>query len=75
LFLRCIRPKLCQWVARRTGEYRYTIDQVLKEMIARCRELELRVHRPPRQNKLEAGILLTVQTMNDRHGGNHRVMQ
>jgi len=75
LFLRCIRPKLCQWIARWTGSYRSTIDQVLKEMIARCRELELRVHRLPRQNKLETGILLTVQTMNDRHGGNHRVMQ
>jgi len=73
-FLRRVRPELRSLVGEWTGEYQYTIDQVLREMITRCRELRLRVSRPERQVKLEATILLTVQTMNYLHGGHHRVI-
>lgn len=73
-FLRRIRAELRRLVARWTGERQYTIDQVLREMIARCEELRLRVDRPPDQAKLEAIILLSVQTMNYLHAGFHRLV-
>ena len=72
-FLARIRKDVSRRVARWTGEYQYTIDQVLEDMIARCRELGLRVTRPEDQVKLEFTILLTVQTMNYLHSGRHRV--
>ena len=60
-------------VAKWTGEYQYTIDQVLSEMIDRCRELKLRLSASEDQTKRDIMILLTVQTMNYLHEGNHRV--
>jgi len=73
-FLRSVRPELRRLVVRWTGEHQYTIDQVLKEMIARCDELNLRLDRPSEQTKIEATILLSVQTMNYLHAGYHRVV-
>jgi len=56
-----------------TGEYQYTLDLVLKDMIGRCRELKLRVASPEKQLKTDFSILLTVQTMNYLHTGRHRL--
>lgn len=72
-FLRRVRPEIRRLVARWTGEYQYTIDRVLEEMVDRCEELKLRADRPAEQIKLEATILLTVQTMNFLHSGHHRL--
>jgi hypothetical protein len=73
-FLRRIGPELRRAVAQWTGEYQYTINQVLEEMIERCRELDLRVDRHREQQvKRDTLVMLTVQTMNYLHGGHHRV--
>jgi hypothetical protein len=72
-FLSRIRKDVCRRVARWTGEYQYTIDQVIEDMIARCRELGLRLDKPEEQARLEFIVLLTVQTMNYLHSGRHRV--
>ena len=72
-FLRRIGPELRRAVAQWTGEYQYTINQVLEEMIERCRELNLRLDRPKEQVKRDTLVMLTVQTMNYLHGGHHRV--
>jgi hypothetical protein len=72
-FLRRIRADLRKTVAYWTGEYQYTIDQVLGEMIGRCRELNLRLARPARQTRRDALVLVTVQTMHYLHGEHHRV--
>ncbi len=72
-FLRRIRGDLRKMVTRWTGEYQYTIDQVLKEMVERCAELKLFVDRPEEEVKLDATVLVTVQTMNYLHSGRHRV--
>ena len=72
-FLRRIRTELRGVVAQWTGEYQYTIDQVLAEMIERCSELKLRLHRPEDLTKRDAMLILTVQVMNYLHGGRHRV--
>jgi hypothetical protein len=68
-----IRREVRRTVARWTGEYQYTIDQVLDDIITRCRELRLRLVAPEEQTKTEFMILLTVQTMNYLHTGRHRV--
>ena len=72
-FIRRIRSEVRQMVSRWTGEYQYTLDQVLKEMMGRCRDLKLRVIGSERQVKLDFAILLTVQTMNYLHSGRHRM--
>jgi hypothetical protein len=58
-----IRELVCKW----TGEYQFTCDQVLKEMIGRCRELKLRAVGPERRLKLDFAILLTVHSMHYLH--------
>ena len=72
-FLARIRKDVRRMVARWTGEYQYTIDQVLDEMIRRCRELKLRLAEPEERTKLDFTVVLTVQTMNYLHSGQHRV--
>ncbi len=72
-FLTMVRAELRRSVAEWTGVYQYTIEQVLSEMISRCRELKLRVGDSPEQTKRNATILLTVQTMNYLHEGKHRI--
>ncbi|HVO26101.1 MAG TPA: putative zinc-binding metallopeptidase [Candidatus Margulisiibacteriota bacterium] len=72
-FLTRIRKEVRRTVARWTGEYQYTIDQVLDDIISRCRELKLRLAESEEQTKLDFTIVLTVQTMNYLHSGQHRV--
>ena len=72
-FLRRARSELRRVVAQWTGEYQYTIDQVLAEMIERCAELDLRLVRAEDFTKRDAMVILTVQVMNYLHGGRHRV--
>jgi hypothetical protein len=72
-FLKRIRKEVRRKVADWTGEFQYTIDQVLKDMIERCEELNLRLAGPEEQTKLDFTVLLTVQTMNYLHSGRHRL--
>jgi hypothetical protein len=66
---RPVRRVVSSW----TGIYQYTIDQVLEDMMARCRELKLRLAVPEDQARQEFTVLLTVQAMNYLHSGGHRV--
>jgi hypothetical protein len=72
-FLGRIRRRLRRSVARWTGEYQYTIDQILAQMIERCQELKLRIDRPEEEVERDALVMLTVQIMNYLHEGRHRV--
>ncbi len=67
------RREVRRRVARWTGTYQYTIDQVLKDIVKRCREMDLRLVRSEEETKLEFVTLLTVQTMNYLSSGRHRV--
>jgi hypothetical protein len=64
-----IRQRVVHW----TNLYQYTIDRVLEDMIARCRELGLRLRSTPEQTRIDFAVLLTVQAMNYLHSGRHRV--
>ncbi|HVT43053.1 MAG TPA: putative zinc-binding metallopeptidase [Thermoanaerobaculia bacterium] len=63
-FIRRNSAEIRQLVSRWTGEYQFTLDQVLKDMIGRSRELKLRAVGPERRLKIEFALLLTVKTMN-----------
>ena len=72
-FLQKNRSELSRTVAQWTGEYRYNINQVLREMIERCREMNLYATGDEQQLKQNAAVMLTVHTMNYLHGGHYRV--
>jgi hypothetical protein len=72
-FIARIRRPVRRVVANWTGIYQYTIDQVLEDMIARCRELKLRLAVPDDVGRQEFTVLLTVQAMNYLHSGGHRL--
>jgi hypothetical protein len=72
-FIARVRRDVRRMVAEWTGEYQYTIDQVIEDMIRRANELSLRLKEPEEQAKIDFIILLTVQTMNYLHSGRHRV--
>src|SRR5262245_48366203 len=72
-FIARIRRQVRRVVASWTGIYQYTIDQVIGDMISRCRELKLRLAVPEEQARQEFTVLLTVQTMNHLQSGGHRL--
>ncbi len=72
-FLSRHRTVLRRRVRRFTGEYAYTIDQVIGAMIERCRRLGLRLVAGEAETLLDLGVALTAQTFKHRHAGRHRV--
>ncbi len=72
-FLRRIRPRLRRDVSEWTGHYQYTIDQVLEDMIERCRQLKLRVDRPLDDVEKDVLIVLTMHTMNYIQDEAHKI--
>jgi len=72
-FLRSARTRVRRRVARWTGEYQYTIDQVLKEMISQADKLDLVVSGQSEELYEDLLVMLTVQTMNYLHSGYHRL--
>lgn len=71
-FLRRHRAELRADVARFTGEYHFTLDQVLRDIIGRCRELNLRAVGSAAKLRHEFALLLTVQTMHSLYGSPRR---
>ncbi|MEO6447527.1 MAG: putative zinc-binding metallopeptidase [Gemmatimonadaceae bacterium] len=62
-FIQTHRTEIRHTVARWTGEYEFTLDQLLREMIGRCRELKLRVAGPQRRVLLDFAGMLAVNTV------------
>ncbi len=71
--LRGNTPELCQLCAHGTGEHPYFIEQLIQEMVRRCREMKLYVDAPERQVMLDVAVLITVVTVNYLHKGHHKV--
>jgi hypothetical protein len=66
---RDVRRSVAEW----TGSYQYTIDRVIEDMVARAKELNLRLKYPLDRTKRDFTMLVTVQTMNHLHSGRHRL--
>jgi hypothetical protein len=62
-FLRRHRHKLVVSVAQITGQHRYVVDQALRQMIASCVKLGLKLSRSERESVVGAAILITTVTM------------
>lgn len=67
-FLLRSRPHLRRRVSALTGQHQYVIDQVLNEMVPRCRVLGLRLRRPPGETLVDVAVLLTSLTMSFLYG-------
>ena len=72
-FIARVRKDVRRMVAEWTGEYQYTIDQVLGDMLKRANDLNLRLKHDEEKTKSDFLVMLTVQTMNYLHSGRHRV--
>ena len=68
-FLRRHRREIRGLVAKWTGEYQLTLNQVLDQMIGRCKELRLVTDGPERNLVLDFAIMLTVHGMNYLYRG------
>ena len=71
-FLRRNRAKIMQIVSKWTGEYQLTLDAILDDMVARCRELGLRAVGPKPTLIVEFAVLLTAKTMHALFGPSQR---
>ena len=60
---RLIDSEIRRLVAKWTGEFQYTLELVLDDMIGRCKVLRLRAVGPERQLLTDFCVLLTVKTM------------
>jgi hypothetical protein len=72
-FLSRVRGEVRRRVRRWTGQYQYLIDQVLEEMIERCRVLGLHLTGNEDEARLEITTLVTARTMSLLLTGRHRV--
>ena len=72
-FLSKIRREMRVSVAKWTGEYSYTIDQVIAEMIQQSRKLKLRVGNSEDEARRDAMLLVAIRTTSFIHEGRHRI--
>lgn len=72
-YIRRMREPIIDIVARWTSEYDYRINEVLKEMTERSRELDLRVARDDQAMKDEMIACLTWLVMNKLHSGGFHI--
>ncbi len=71
-FIRRHRARIRQLVAQWTGENQLTLDAVLDDMIARCREHNLRAVGSERKLFMDFTVLLTAKTMHALFGPSRR---
>jgi hypothetical protein len=71
-FIRQNRRRIRQVVSEWTGEYQLTLDAVLEDMIARCRELNLRAVGSERKLRLEFTVLLTAKMVHSLYSSARR---
>ena len=62
-FLRRHRKQIRDLVAEFTGESRFVLDQVLKEVIDRCSQLKLRATGDEQQLVARSAILVTMNSV------------
>jgi hypothetical protein len=71
-FLRRNRAKMRQLVAKWTEEHQLTLDAILDDMIARCRELKLRAVGSEAKLRTEFTVLWTAQTVHLHYSESRR---
>jgi len=71
-FIRRNRSDFRRLVSQWTGEHQLTLDMIIDDMIARCRDLQLRAAGPERRLKTDFGLLLTAQTVHSLYSPSRR---
>lgn len=66
-FIRTNKSYIIEIVRRWTGEYKYRINEVIKDMIVRCDELELRLPDDQENPLSEMSVCVAVSVMNKLH--------
>jgi len=72
-FLRRNQRDICKVVASGTGVHLYTVNHILRHMIVRCRDLELRLTMPDAEARQLSIATLTMQVMQVLQTGYHRI--
>jgi hypothetical protein len=72
-FLRHYRAEISDIVARGTGVHRYTVNHIVKHMIVRCRQENLRLSMPEKEAREFIVVILTMQVMQVLRTGYHRI--
>ena len=72
-FLRHYRREISDIVARGTGVHHYTVNHIVRHMIVRCREQNLRVTIPEEEARQLIIVTLTMQVMQVLRTGYHRI--
>jgi hypothetical protein len=72
-WLRRHQPYIRSEIARRSGEYPYAADQVLREMIGRCRRLALVVEPGRPAARLEQAVRTATHILAQLHAAEHSV--
>ena len=72
-FLRRIRRDISQLVAAGTGLHPYSVNHIVRQMVVRCRQLDLRVTQPEEEARQLSIVVLTMQIMQVLGKGYHRI--
>jgi len=72
-FLRRFRRDICDVVANGTGLHRYTINNIMKRMMVRCRQLNLRLTIPEEEARQLFIATLTMEVVQVLQTGYHRI--
>lgn len=60
-------------ISKWTGQYSYTINLLLQELIESCQEKDFRLSRTERETRLDLMGMLTAQTLNYISNGFHKI--
>ncbi|MCA8966514.1 MAG: hypothetical protein KDC48_16660 [Planctomycetes bacterium] len=71
-FLRKHRVALVRRVSEATGQHRYLLDHVVREMVARCRTKDLRVATARTEALVDAAVVLTILSGQFLYGAHPR---
>jgi hypothetical protein len=72
-FLRRVRRDISHVVASATGVHPYTVNHIVRQMVVRCRQLDLRVPQPEQEAPQLSIVVLTMQIMQVLGKGYHRI--
>jgi hypothetical protein len=72
-FINKEKPLIRENVSRWTGQYKYTIDLMLKEVITSCREKKLRLTKSERETRMDLVGMLTAHTLNYINSGHDKI--
>ncbi len=72
-FIRAEKRTIAKLVARWTGQYQYTINLILQEIIQSCQEKKLYLMNSEKETRMDLVGMLTAHTLNYITKGNHRI--